>query len=266
MKNLALLVFAMLLFSTGQAQENLPEVFSAINFKVKDGHSGPEIANKMYRLNQAMKKHGKGIGMWLAYGDRGERAKQHSYGFTFDFIESRDYYFPTADAAGMDAYPQFAALQAEIQAAGVSTNMDAIEAEGGYTDFVCVGYDQLINPKIGELTGVRTLPVKADMADQFEAYVIEKVYPFYEKNMEGVNYYIYKGDRGEGKGAYIGIWSFDTVERRNSIFPKAGEGPAPEFAGIFEKITAINEMGADYIDAENASDAYTDYIGIDLGN
>ncbi|MDH3652330.1 MAG: hypothetical protein OEQ53_21755 [Saprospiraceae bacterium] len=266
MKKLLLTSVVLLLAFYTQAQ-NLPEVFSAINITVKEGHSGPEVANGLMAVNMAMQKHGRGIGVWMSYGDRGERKQKLSWGFTFELKENRDYYFPSADAEDEGAYPQFGALQKAISDSGVNWNSnDITEAEGGYTDFVCVGFDHLINPKIGAVAGVRTLPIKAESAAAYEEFVVNEVYPFYNKNMEGVNYYIYKGDRGEGKGTYIGVWSFDSVDRRNSIFPKEGEGVAPEFTAIFEKVTALNEMGAKFLDADEASDTYTDYIRINLGN
>ena len=90
--------------------QNLPEVFSAIPIVIKENHSGPEFANDIRAFDQGLSEFGKGIGAWISYGDRGERKNKMAYGFTFDLKETRDYYFPSADAEEDGSYPKFGAL------------------------------------------------------------------------------------------------------------------------------------------------------------
>ncbi|HPQ99279.1 MAG TPA: hypothetical protein PK066_07055 [Saprospiraceae bacterium] len=262
MKTMFTLLLA-LVFTYSNAQ-NLPEVFSAININLKEDHSSTEFANFMGQLNEGMQHFGKGIGMWASYGDRGDRKGKFAYGFAFELKENRDYYFPTADAEGENAYPQITALIAEMNQAGYSTNSELFEEDGGYTDYVCVGYDALINPKIGGLVGVRPFPVKKGSEEAFEKFVASELYPAYDKNIDGVHLFVYKGDRGQGKDSYIVLMSFKSVELRNSFFPSEGSNGTDAFSTEFSKVQAVMEKFNGFGEKTYVENPYTDYVGIKL--
>ncbi len=260
------LISVLLILSTSAlvSAQALPEVFSAIAVEIKENHSGPEFANKMRAVNKAMRQHGKGIGVWLSYGDRGERKNKLTWGFAFDFKEVRDYYFPKADA-GEGAYPRFEALMAELNAVGIDMAQDAVEPEGGYTDYVCIGYDLFDNPKMGEVAAVRPLYVSKESEIAFEAFLIDELYPTFQRHLPGLDAYVYKGDRGENKGGYILIWSFDSVDTRNEYFPEEGEGAAEKFAKEFEMVSGVTDKISQFAPEDAPEATYTDYVRIDLG-
>ena len=254
------------MLSVKGVQQNLPEVFSAIAIKIKEGHTAPEITNNARALNQGLKKHGKGIGYWVSYGDRGERAGKLSVGFTFDFKENRDYYFPKADDNSPGANPQFEALSQKLMDAGISFGQSLSEEESGYTDYVCVGFDDLVDPQLGGLVAVRPLQVKAGSEGAFEKFVTSDLYPEFARHLPGVRAYVFKGDRGEGKGGYILLWSFDTVDRRNAYFPSSDGDASEDFMKENAKLTPVNDRMAEFLSEEMTAASYTDYITIDVGN
>lgn len=264
MKKWTLTFTAMLLGMTLLAQ-NLPEVFSAISIKVKEGHAPPEVANYIKALNRNLSHFGRGVGAWISYGDRGDRAQQLVWGFSFDFKESRDYYFPKADDNSEGANPQFDALAQKVAATGFNMNQDLYEAEP-YTDWVCVGFDDLINPQLGGLVAVRTIPIKSGSESAFENFVTSELYPAFQKNSPGFDAYVFKGDRGQGKGAYILLWSFQSVDQRNSFFPTP-EGEATEaFNKAYSGVSPVMDKLTQFTDSTVQSTTYTDYISIDVGN
>lgn len=245
--------------------QNLPEIISSIPIKVKEGHSPPEVTNYVKAMNRGLNEFGRGIGAWISYGDRGERAQQLVWGFTFDFKEARDYYFPKADDNSEGANPQFDALAQRMADSGFNLNQDLTEAEP-YTDWVCVGFDDLVNPQLGGLVAVRTMPIKSGSEAAFEKFVTSELYPAYQKNAPGFNAYVFRGDRGQGKGSYLMLWSFQSVDQRNSFFPTP-EGEATEaFNKAYANISPVMEKLAQFTDSTVQSTAYTDYISIDVGN
>ncbi len=260
MKNLLSLSVILVLCHFILESQPLPEVFSAIPVTIMDGHSGPAFANDIRDLDEGLQKFGKGVGAWVSYGDRGERKGKMSWGFTFDLKEVRDYYFPTSDGdAG--AYPKFGALMAKMQANGINTSLTGVEEESGYTDYVCVGFDALDNPQLGELVAVRALAVKPGSEKDFEAYVVSDLYHAFN-HVPGVDAYVFLGDRGENKGGYIVLYSFESVELRNTYFPSDGEGPAEAHVHYWNKATELTAGMSAFIDTANAPDTYTDYVSI----
>jgi tetratricopeptide (TPR) repeat protein len=245
---------------------DLPEVFSAMRVNVKEGHSIPEVVNNVRAVNHGMKEYGKGLGTWISYGDRGDRAGKLSMGFAFSLKENRDYYFPKADEHGQGANPQFTALTEKMADAGIHMRWDLTDVDGGYTDYVCVGFDDLIDPQLGGLVAVRPLMVKSDAEASFEKFVSDELYPAFAKNLPGVHAFVYKADRGENKGGYILLWSFDSVDRRNGYFPTAEGNPSEAFTKEYEQLGPVNEKMRTFLSEAPTAGSYTDYISIDVGN
>lgn len=251
------------LFTVFAFTQNLPEIFSSIQVKMKDGHSPPEMTNYIKDLNRGLDKFGRGVQFWMSYGDRGERKQQLVYGFAFDFKANRDYYFPIPDDNSDSGNPQFQALAQKMANAGYSVNQNIVD-EDPYTDWVCVGFDQLVDPQLGGLVAVRSLPLKSGVEMDFEKFVTSELYPAFSKNMEGLDAYVYKGDRGAGKGSYIFLWSFDTVQRRNSYFPTEDGDPSEAFNKAYEDVSTVMEKLNSFISDEATSVPFTDYVRVDV--
>lgn len=245
--------------------QNLPEVFSSMSVTIKEGHSPPEVTNYVKAANKGLQKYGRGIGLWISYGDRGEQIQKFAWGFTFDFKEVRDYYFPKADDNSDGANPQFNAMAQKMTSDGYAMNQDCFES-GDYTDWVCVGFDHLINPQIGGLVGVRNIPIKNGMEMDFEKYVANELYPAFQKNHPGFNVYVYKGDRGAGKDSYTLLMSFDSVSKRNEFFPGSGSNGTEAFTKAYAMVASAMDKFNDYTESAVTAGAYTDYVSIDVGN
>ncbi|MCB0687289.1 MAG: hypothetical protein KDC53_12220 [Saprospiraceae bacterium] len=245
--------------------QKLPEVFSAMPVTIKDGHSAPEVTNFIKSVNRGMHKYGKGISFWMSYGDRGEQKNQLVFGFAFDYRQARDYYFPKPDDNSADAIPQFRALTEMMGTNGISLDQDIFQM-GDYTDWVCVAYDQLVNPQVGGLVGVREIPLTKGKEMAFEKYVANELYPAFQKDNPGYNVYVFKGDRGKGKGTYSLLLSFQSVNQRNEFFPTPESKPTEAFQKAQAKVADVMKKFNDYTDHAVTSNPYTDYITIDVGN
>lgn len=79
----------------------------------------------------------------------------------------------------------------------------------------------------------------------------------WEKHVPGLHGVTMKGDRGERDGQYIGVWIFDTVERRDHYFPEPDGGPYPVFGEAYAPMQDIENMAGDYA---NVPESYTDYV------
>jgi len=241
--------------STTLSSQPLPEVIGLTKITFKSGVNELDYANSIKKLNTSLLEHGKGIYMMLMKGDRGERKNQWLQAWGFELKCNRDYYFPTADA---ETYPQFGALLTEMP---LGPNETQLEGERVYTDYVAVGYHELLNPMAGGIIAMREIEVIKGKEKAFEKYVINKLHPEFQKFIEGMNVYVYKGDRGERKDKYLLIYTFDTLERRNKYFPVEGEGGSEEYnqaaRGMVDFTVQLEEM----VDSLSST-GYTDYIMI----
>jgi hypothetical protein len=92
-------------------------------------------------------------------------------------------------------------------------------------------------------------------AEDFEKFVMEEMYPV--PNLEGLKYYLLKGDRGDREGKYLWMIEFESVEARDRLFPFPGEmsKEAQQYieaqAAVFEKwatfATPIDVISTDYV-------------------
>lgn len=135
--------------------QNLPEVIALNHIKLKEGASGIDYSNYIKRINLSLQQHARGLSMMLMYGDRGEQKGEMMQVWGFELKANRDYYFPSEDA---ESYPQFGALRNEL-GMPLGPNDDRIEENRVYTDYVCLGFDKLINPKAGEVVAIREIEV-----------------------------------------------------------------------------------------------------------
>ena len=61
--------------------------------------------------------------------------------------------------------------------------------------------------------------------EEIEKFIIEELEPL---SLEGIKRYSRKGDKGEGKGKYLGLLVFDSVEVRDKYFGSPSGEPATE--------------------------------------
>jgi hypothetical protein len=104
--------------------------------------------------------------------------------------------------------------------------------------------------------GIHTIALKPGVkAEDFERFVIEEVYPVAE--LEGVEMYILKGDRGDREGKYLWVMEIESVEARDRLFPSPGES-SEEARQFFESYAAVLEKWDTL--ATPVDVIYTDYV------
>lgn len=108
------------------------------------------------------------------------------------------------------------------------------------------------------VVSVRELQLKDGVsAQEFERYVATEYAPALESAIPGMEVSLLKGDRGKRKNAYLLVWEFDSVQRRNEYFPQEG-GPASERLQQLMANMPRSRLST-FVQARDASD-YTDYV------
>lgn len=92
-------------------------------------------------------------------------------------------------------------------------------------------------------------------AEDFEKFVIEEMYPL--PSLEGINFYLLKGDRGDREGKYLVVYEIESVEVRHQYFPAPGE-MSKEVQQWFATAAAAMEKWATFATPTNV--IYTDYV------
>ena len=92
-------------------------------------------------------------------------------------------------------------------------------------------------------------------AEDFEKFVKEEVYPTLE--LEGVESYLLKGDRGDREGKYLWVMEVESVEARDRLFPSPGES-SEEVRQFFESYAAVSDKWGTF--ATPVDVIYTDYV------
>ncbi|HUE77909.1 MAG TPA: hypothetical protein VMM83_08210, partial [Longimicrobiales bacterium] len=104
---------------------------------------------------------------------------------------------------------------------------------------------------------VRELTLKPGAsAQEFEKHFAEIVGPWFEQRIPGVRAYLARGERGDRTNAYLLLYEFDTLARRNEYFPQPGVQSErfKQLAGV------IPDFGLDkYTDYAGE---YTDYVAL----
>lgn len=237
--------------STSLAQ--VPEVFSAREISLKEGVDATEFHEMAKESAQQLAEKSLGMYSGLMKGDRGSRDGKYLATYGFMYKAARDYYFPTEDAK---EYPQIAALQAKMSTTRGTSMEDMVTGGETYTDYVMLGFNQIIDPKGGSVVSMHEIDIKAGNEAAFEKFALDQLIPAWQEKVDGMYIYVFKGDRGERKGKYLYAIVFDSVERRDAYFPAAGEGPSDLLASqsegmwfddIAEKL-GITGLGTNYTD------------------
>jgi hypothetical protein len=93
----------------------------------------------------------------------------------------------------------------------------------------------------------------------FESFVRTELADALGRGADGMKMHIFKGDRGERKGAYILVWEFDSVATRDRCFPREGRGSSPLFQGVWQRIKGAMSKFKSYVQER---DSYTDYVAV----
>ena len=93
---------------------------------------------------------------------------------------------------------------------------------------------------MAKVFGMHMIALKPGVkAEDFERFVVEKVYPVYEA-LPFVDTYLLKGDRGDREGKYLVMFEFASVEARDQAFPSSGE-MSEEMLKFVEALAALAE-------------------------
>ena len=229
--------------------QDLPEVIALREIEIHDETNEVVFKNYYTKWCDVLKDNSKGMSGWLMKGDRGERVDKYIFAYGFDYKAVRDYYFPTEPPAH---YKQFYALPQEA----LSKLPPGVEGTNTYTDFIVLGYKDIIRPMMGELLGIHFINIKARKSNDFEKFVVEEFNPGMYNKIPGLNLFILKGDRGEMEGHYILMYNFETVELRDLYVPESGQA-TEEFKKEFDPVMHLWDKLQSYIEETSS---WTDYV------
>jgi len=230
--------------------QDLPEVLALREIEIHEETNEVIFKNYYTKWCDVLEENTKGMSGWLMKGDRGERVNKYIFAYGFDYKAARDYYFPTEPPAD---YKQFYALPQEA----LSNLPAGVEGTNTYTDFVVLGYEDIVRPMMGEVMGIHYLDVKARKGGDLEEFVTKEFNGAMQDKIPGLNLYVMKGDRGDMKDHYILVYIFDTVERRNSYIPSRESGASEEFKNAIAPIMDVYDKLQSFLNKEVS---YTDYI------
>ena len=229
--------------------QDLPEVIALREIEIHEETNEVIFKNFYRKWCDVLEENSKGMSGWLMKGERGERVNKYIFAYGFDYKSARDYYFPVEPPAD---YKQFYALPQEA----LSNLPQGVEGTNTYTDFIVVGYDDIVRPMMGEVIGIHNLEVKSRKEAELEKYFKDEFISAVYNKIPGLNLYLMKGDRGDMKGHYILVYVIDTIERRNQYFPESGEN-TEEFLQYFRPISQYFDKLYSFL-GDRIS--YTDYI------
>ncbi len=235
--------------SLGCLSQDLPEVIALREIEIHEETNEVIFKNYYRKWCDVLEENTKGMSGWLMKGDRGKRVNKYVFAYGFDYKAARDYYFPTIPPAD---YKQFYALPQEA----LGKLPAGVEGTNTYTDFVVLGYKDLVRPMMGEVIGIHYLDVKPRKEDDLENFVTREFNEAIYDKIPGLNMYIMKGDRGDMKDKYVLVYVFDTVERRDNYLPK-GEDPSEEFKNAMSPLMDVYDKLHTFLNKEIS---YTDYV------
>ncbi len=234
----------------------MPEVLAIREIKLRPQTNEIVFLNYYNKWCKNIKAFTKGVNAWIMKGDRGIRQDDYNMVWGFNYVETRDYYFPVSD---INNYPKWNAALERFQFRAPSDPL--IEDMTDYTDFIIIGYDEMINPQMGEVVSISYPKVKPGSEKEFENFVSKTLNNSFQNNVDGYYLYILKGDRGKMKDQYAILQVFDTYERRNLYFPNDTSVPSATFTKANKKINGLMKELQSYLE-DGAMDQTTDYVVI----
>ncbi|MHC4539171.1 MAG: hypothetical protein ACYTEK_10475 [Planctomycetota bacterium] len=274
MKNNSTLSFLVIIAVLLSSRIVVP-LFAASETTATPTHSGQVIAIRSVELKKdvapkdfeklaaevyapALKKHAPGMKGFFMKGDRGQHKGRYILVWTFDSVQTRDFYFPTEGEGASEAGGKFLA---DIPNFNLETYLKESDVDI-YTDYVLIGQGRVIDGS--EVIALRPQELKEDIdAKVFEKYITDVFTPALEKHAPGMKGFFMKGDRGEHKSGYVYMLTFDSVQTRDFYFPTEGEG-ASEAGGKFLADLPLSDADwAKYLKDTGTEDNYTDYVVLD---
>jgi len=253
--NFLIIAFGILfIFPFHGKSQNLPEVIALREVELHDQTNELIFLNYYNKWCDQVKEHSKGACGWVMKGDRGERQGEYIFAWAFNFVGTRDYYFPGSE---MSNYPQWNAVLNRFDFHAPEQQLvDSIYA---YTDFVVLGYSGMIAPQLGELIAVRYFDIPEKQQAKFERFVTNEYHIAYQRHIEGYFNYVLKADRGAREGSYLLLTVFDSADRRNAYYPVPGEPASESFMEQWEYVSEVEDEFRTYL-PESLDSEYTDYI------
>ncbi len=175
-QSLFLLLFSTLFVSA----QDMPEVLAIREIELRPQTNEIVFLNYYNKWCKDIKAYTKGVNAWIMKGDRGVRHDQYSMVWGFNYVETRDYYFPVSDITN---YPKWNAALERFQFKAPEDPL--IEDMTEYTDFIIVGYDTMLNPQMGEVVSVSYPNVITGKEKEFENFVTKSLNEFFQDNING---------------------------------------------------------------------------------
>lgn len=249
-----LIIISLVFCDTAVSGQNLPEVIALREIKMHPGTNELIFLNYYNQWCDLITEYSKGASGWVMKGDRGDRNGEYVFAWTFNYKSTRDYYFPSGE---MSNYPQWNAVLKRFNFA--PPHQPLVDSISSYTDYIVIGYNNLIAPQLGEIIAVRYFDIKEEQVTRFEEFVSGTYHTAYQKHIDGYYNYVLKGDRGDNAGSYLLLTVFDSADRRNAYYPVPGEPGSDEFMKQWENVSDVEENFRKFLPA-NIDQQYTDYI------
>ena len=114
---------------------------------------------------------------------------------------------------------------------------------------------QTLNSK--QIIGIHSIELRDNIdTKEFEKFVLTKFAPLYNE-IEGQQFTLVKGDRGNRKNKYAVILQFDSIEDRDRIYPEKGKSTV-KWGGTKEIWQKFTDMAID----PYAESGGTDYVEV----
>jgi len=112
---------------------------------------------------------------------------------------------------------------------------------------------------MAKVYGVHSIALKAGASGpDFERFFREEVEP--APGPGGLNMRLLRGDRGDREGKYLLMFEFESVERRNQLFPEAGPAARQMSGEVMQWMGAAGPPLAKWNEYTTPFDIiYTDY-------
>lgn len=254
-KIILLLTLGLLSAGINSFGQNMPECLAIVEMELDPAINEVAIENAYKNVHDGMQDEFNGMDFLLLKGIRGERPGKYTLAMCFDLVEFRNYYYPTEgddlSKSGMDKWRN----------TGLVQGMPYLRESKLHTDYILMGFDQLVNPKRGEVIAIRYPEIKAGMDREFERRLRDEWLQDLHKGMKGLSIYWLKGDRGERNGKYLMMLVFDTYERYRNYWTAEGQSTEAYHEVVDPYLNMLETMSAYF--EEEAFNSYTDYIALD---
>ena len=190
-------------------------------------------------------------------GDRGQDKGGYVLVWTFDCLQTRDFYFPKEGEGPSD---EGGKLLSKILDVDLAKYFQDTGTEDTYTDYVVIGQGFTIDGS--GVIAFRPLDLKQGVnARAFEEYAENTFTPTMLRNGPGMKGLVMKVERGEHKGRYVYVLTFDSVQTRNFYFPEEGGGLSAAANKLMADVPDLSLE--EYLQDPNTTIDYTDYVLIE---